>query len=173
MIQLANGLRNGERTEDALRINIALLDAQRRSGLSPGYKLASCETLASKSYFTTAAARTPPRPKMILTNCAACAAPLAHDAPRCVRCKLRYCNSTCQHNTRWALSVRDHIRETHGSMVVLETNEGVELFGRHITGGAIWAAAKTFKAMGASDAEIRAALPAFGRLGIDAAEMWQ
>ena len=26
---------------------------------------------------------------MILTTCAACAAPLAHDAPRCVRCKLR------------------------------------------------------------------------------------
>ena len=26
---------------------------------------------------------------MILTNCAACAAPLAHTAPRCVRCKLR------------------------------------------------------------------------------------
>ena len=25
----------------------------------------------------------------ILTTCAACAAPLAHDAPRCVRCKLR------------------------------------------------------------------------------------
>ena len=25
---------------------------------------------------------------MILTNCAACAAPLAHDAPRCVRCKV-------------------------------------------------------------------------------------
>ena len=24
---------------------------------------------------------------MILTTCAACAAPLAHDAPRCVRCK--------------------------------------------------------------------------------------
>ena len=35
MIQLANGLRNGGRAEDALRINIALLDAQRRSGLSP------------------------------------------------------------------------------------------------------------------------------------------
>ena len=31
---------------------------------------------------------------MILTTCAACAAPLAHDAPRCVRCKLRYCDST-------------------------------------------------------------------------------
>ena len=26
---------------------------------------------------------------MILTNCAACAAPLAHDAPRCVRCWTR------------------------------------------------------------------------------------
>ena len=31
---------------------------------------------------------------MILTNCAACAAPLAHDAPRCVRCWTRYCDST-------------------------------------------------------------------------------
>ena len=28
---------------------------------------------------------------MILTNCAACAAPLAHDAPRCARCQTRYC----------------------------------------------------------------------------------
>ena len=27
--------------------------------------------------------------KMILTNCAACAAPLAHDAPRCVRCETK------------------------------------------------------------------------------------
>ena len=42
--------------------------------------------------------------KMIITNCAACAAPLAHDAPRCVRCKTRYCNSTCQH---------DHWRRGH------------------------------------------------------------
>jgi len=41
---------------------------------------------------------------MILTNCAACAAPLAHDAPRCVRCQNRYCNSTCQH---------DHWRRGH------------------------------------------------------------
>jgi hypothetical protein len=41
---------------------------------------------------------------MILTNCAACAAPLAHNAPRCVRCKLRYCNATCQH---------DHWRRGH------------------------------------------------------------
>ena len=40
----------------------------------------------------------------ILTTCAACAAPLAHDAPRCVRCKTRYCNSTCQH---------DHWRRGH------------------------------------------------------------
>ena len=41
---------------------------------------------------------------MILTNCAACAAPLAHNAPRCVRCHTRYCNSTCQH---------DHWRRGH------------------------------------------------------------
>ena len=32
---------------------------------------------------------------MILTTCAACAAPLAHDAPRCVRCQTRYCSELC------------------------------------------------------------------------------
>ena len=41
---------------------------------------------------------------MILTNCAACAAPLAHNAPRCIRCQTRYCNQTCQH---------DHWRRGH------------------------------------------------------------
>ena len=41
---------------------------------------------------------------MILTTCAACAAPLAHNAPRCVRCWTRYCDSTCQH---------DHWRRGH------------------------------------------------------------
>ena len=41
---------------------------------------------------------------MILTTCAACAAPLAHTAPRCVRCHTRYCNKTCQH---------DHWRRGH------------------------------------------------------------
>ena len=35
--------------------------------------------------------------KMILTNCAACAAPLAQDhKKRCSRCKTRYCNEACQ-----------------------------------------------------------------------------
>ena len=48
--------------------------------------------------------QTPRQRKMILTNCAACAAPLAHDAPRCIRCKTRYCNKTCQH---------DHWRRGH------------------------------------------------------------
>ena len=33
---------------------------------------------------------------MILTNCAACAAPLSHTAPRCVRCDTRYCKLACQ-----------------------------------------------------------------------------
>ena len=36
------------------------------------------------------ALQTPCQRKMILTNCAACAAPLAHNAPRCVRCHTRY-----------------------------------------------------------------------------------
>ena len=45
--------------------------------------------------------------KMILTTCAACAAPLAHNAPRCVRCHTRYCNKTCQH---------DHWRRGHKQM---------------------------------------------------------
>ena len=44
---------------------------------------------------------------MILTTCAACAAPLAHNAPRCVRCQTRYCNATCQH---------DHWRRGHKQM---------------------------------------------------------
>ena len=36
----------------------------------------------------------PQKRKMILTTCAACAAPLAHDhKPRCSRCKTRYCNA--------------------------------------------------------------------------------
>ena len=45
--------------------------------------------------------------KMILTNCAACAAPLARTAPRCIRCQTRYCNKTCQH---------DHWRRGHKQM---------------------------------------------------------
>ena len=43
----------------------------------------------------------------ILTTCAACAAPLAHNAPRCIRCHTRYCNKTCQH---------DHWRRGHKQM---------------------------------------------------------
>ena len=45
--------------------------------------------------------------KMILTNCAACAAPLAHNAPRCVRCQTRYCNKTCQHEAARELGTED------------------------------------------------------------------
>ena len=43
-------------------------------------------------------------PVYLITNCAACAAPLAHNAPRCVRCFTRYCDSTCQ---------QDHWRRGH------------------------------------------------------------
>ena len=34
--------------------------------------------------------------KMILTACAACAAPLSHTAPQCGRCQTRYCGRPCQ-----------------------------------------------------------------------------
>ena len=60
---------------------------------------ASCARLTSPT--------PPPYQKMILTNCAACAAPLAFNAPRCVRCWTRYCDSTCQH---------DHWRRGHKQM---------------------------------------------------------
>ena len=53
---------------------------------------------------------------MILTNCAACAAPLAHNAPRCVRCKLRYCNATCQ----YAKSLTDAYDATLDDLVQAE-----------------------------------------------------
>ena len=33
---------------------------------------------------------------MIITNCAACAAPLPHKAKQCSRCKTRYCGPACQ-----------------------------------------------------------------------------
>ena len=41
---------------------------------------------------------------MILTTCAACAAPLKHDAPSCNRCETRYCDAYCE---------ADHWRRGH------------------------------------------------------------
>ena len=65
---------------------------------------------------------------MILTNCAACAAPLAHNAPRCVRCWTRYCNATCQHTYHYlgwleeALRMR---REVYSGRFKLDGKESV------------------------------------------------
>ena len=58
-------------------------------------------------------------------------------------------------------------------MVVTETKEGAELFGARITRNATSAAARELRAMGASDAEIKAVLPAFGRHGVDVAKAWK
>ena len=60
-----------------------------------GLILAACDTLASKPKLLKASRRaileTDRQTKMILTNCAACAAPLTHDhRKRCSRCKTRY-----------------------------------------------------------------------------------
>ena len=57
---------------------------------------------------------------MILTNCAACAAPLAHDAPRCVRCQVRYCSEACR---------LDHWRRGHEDVCeTIEHGGGAEQF---------------------------------------------
>ena len=61
---------------------------------------------------------------MILTTCAACAAPLAHDAPRCVRCKIRYCDSTCQHDLTMNARVKadiSYLRERERYLIEAET----------------------------------------------------
>ena len=44
---------------------------------------------------------------MILTTCPACAAPLAHDVPRCVRCKLKNYVEALQAANNYALSLID------------------------------------------------------------------
>ena len=54
----------------------------------------------------------PKKRKMIPTNCAACAAPLAHDAPKCARCKVRYCNRTCQMD-HWRRGHKQICKEIH------------------------------------------------------------
>ena len=53
---------------------------------------------------------------MILTNCAACAAPLAHNAPRCVRCQD-------------SGATLDDLREA------VETSEEIERTARRVFGG--------------------------------------
>ena len=77
--------------------------------------------------------------KMILTNCAACAAPLAHDAPRCVRCKLRYCDSTCQYahavRRRARRPLYRRVQARQGWTAVCERVLGSELFYEHRNSG--------------------------------------
>ena len=43
----------------------------------------------------------------------------------------------------------------------------------HFRGAQMSAAARELRAMGASDAEIKAVLPAFGRHGVDVAKAWK
>ena len=58
---------------------------------------------------------------MIITTCPACAAPLAHDAPRCIRCHTRYCNKTCQHD----LGGESSAEEKREALQTLEEVAGV------------------------------------------------
>ena len=66
---------------------------------------------------------------MILTNCAACAAPLAHDAPRCVRCHTRYCDKTYALYTDPSATL-DDLRES------VTTLEETTRTARRVLGGA-------------------------------------
>ena len=69
---------------------------------------------------------------MILTNCAACAAPLAHTAPRCVRCQTRYCNAT---RTRYADALYKADRCTLEDLrEAVETFEEIERIARRVLG---------------------------------------
>ena len=34
-----------------------------------------------------------------IASCAKCYAPVAHDAPRCVRCQINYCSFTCRRSS--------------------------------------------------------------------------
>ena len=57
---------------------------------------------------------------LIGAYCAACAAPLARDAPQCVRCATRYCNATCQ---------QDHWRRGHKQICdKIKLGGGAELY---------------------------------------------
>ena len=74
---------------------------------------------------------------MILTNCAACAAPLAHDAPKCARCKVRYCNRTW--SRRRFLSIATSLYKCEGASIsdceeAVATLEDVILISRRVCG---------------------------------------
>ena len=86
-------------------------------------KLAACKTLEI-THPQNCDARdphtAPNQTKMILTTCPACAKPLAHDAPRCVRCKLRYCNKTCQHDQTLVKDPAATFDDLHEAVTTLE-----------------------------------------------------
>ena len=65
---------------------------------------------------------------MILTTCAACAAPLAHNAPRCVRCKLRYYAEPLYLDTGATL---DDLREAVTTLEDMQRNARRVLGGTH------------------------------------------
>ena len=70
---------------------------------------------------------------MILTTCAACAAPLAYDANHCARCETRYCSDACFHAKALFLdtdATLDDLREA------VATIEDTVRIARRVLGGA-------------------------------------
>ena len=75
--------------------------------------------------------------KMILTTCPACAAPLAHDAPRCVRCWTRYYELTLRMRSLYAEVLYKNDGATPEDFREAVTRlEDVERAARRVLGGA-------------------------------------
>ena len=99
--------------------------SRKKSGFSSRVKPPQAQKLTAKR-------------KMILTTCASCAAPLAHNAPRCVRCQTRYCNKTCHRCERYEEAkpfLRARIPEAaselgteHATVLTLRCNYASALF---------------------------------------------
>ena len=89
---------------------------------------------------------TPRQRKMILTNCAACAAPLAHNAPRCVRCWTRYgSDSEAECEWRKGVVIKHHWRD--GDIAIglfapyqVQLDDGTKIYARWDTEHTIRAA---------------------------------
>ena len=90
---------------------------------------------------------------MILTKCAACAAPLTHDAPRCVRCLTRYRSIYAEALYNDPDAKLDDIREA------VTTLEETERTARRVLGSAYPTTGGIERALRAARAALRAREP--------------
>ena len=72
---------------------------------------------------------------MLRTQCAQCAAPLAHNAPRCGICKTRYCGRDCQ-KLHWKDGHKDACEAMRGMIDGLKALRHLAITGPDTPGGA-------------------------------------